>query len=214
MKMHPIGRKELWQAQSALLAAIILQFSINNHLVIGSKYLIAGLELLLVFGIGITAPRRHSTTEHVHRTISIILIALISMANAAALVLVADALLNGSSVPGHSLLAAAFAIFVTNIIVFGLWYWEIDSPGLTGLKKHDVAPKFDFPQMESKVEECKDWEPTFFDYLYVSVTNASAFSPTDTMPLTHATKALMSAQSLVSLLTVVIVTARAVNILG
>ena len=212
--MHPISRRELWQAQSALLIAIVLQFTISTHLIVGPKYLITGLELLLVFGIGLTAPRRHSTTERIHRTISIILIALISIANAGALVLVADALLNGSVVPGHSLLAAAFAIFITNIVVFSLWYWELDSPGLTGLKKHDAEPKFDFPQMESKVKEAASWEPTFTDYLYVSITNASAFSPTDAMPLTHAAKALMSAQSIISLLTVILVTARAVNILG
>src|SRR5437764_887596 len=107
--MHPIGRKELWQAQAALLVAIVLQFTISHQLVVGSKYLIAGLELLLVFGIGITAPRRHSTSAKLHRTISIILIALISLANASALVLVADSLLNGSSIPGHALLASAFA---------------------------------------------------------------------------------------------------------
>ena len=212
--IHPIGRRELWQAQAALLAAIILQFTINTHLIVGPKYLIAGLELLLVFGIGLTAPRRHNTAEKLHRTISIILIALISIANAGALVLVADALLNGTDVAGHSLLAAAFAIFITNIIVFSLWYWELDSPGLTGLKKHDAEPKFDFPQMESKINVERTWEPSFFDYLYVSITNASAFSPTDTLPLSHSAKALMSAQSLISLLTVILVTARAVNILG
>jgi uncharacterized membrane protein len=95
-----------------------------------------------------------------------------------------------------------------------LWYWELDSPGLTGAKKHDAKPKFDFPQMESKLKEGESWEPTFFDYLYVSITNASAFSPTDTLPLTHMVKAIMSTQALISLLTVVLVTARAVNILG
>jgi hypothetical protein len=68
--------------------------------------------------------------------------------------------------------------------------------------------------MESKLKESEGWEPTFSDYLYVSITNASAFSPTDTMPLTHLVKYIMSAQALISLLTVVLVTARAVNILG
>ncbi len=123
-------------------------------------------------------------------------------------------LLNGSQVPGKQLVVAAFAIFITNVIVFSLWYWELDSPGLTGVKKHDAKPKFDFPQLESKLKECEGWEPTFFDYLYVSITNASAFSPTDTLPLTHAIKGIMGVQALISLLTVVLVTARAVNILG
>ncbi len=93
--------------------------------------------------------------------------------------------------------------------MFGLWYWELDSPGLSGRHKEDEH--FQFPQEEHKESH---WHPTFFDYLYVSLTNGTAFSPTDTMPLTHIAKALMSIQALISLITVVLVTARAVNILG
>jgi uncharacterized membrane protein len=120
-----------------------------------------------------------------------------------------NALIHGSSgLPGKSLLAGAFAIFITNIIVFGLWYWELDSPGLSGRHKAS-ADHFQFPNRPNS-----SWRPLFFDYLYVSLTNSTAFSPTDTMPLTHAAKALMSAQALIALLTVVLVTARAVNILG
>jgi hypothetical protein len=156
--------------------------------------------LVLVACIGITAPKRHISFKNFNRTIAVLLIALLSFANISSLVLVINGLLNGSQVPGKHLVGAAFAIFVTNIIVFGLWYWELDSPGLTGVKKHDAKPKFDFPQLESN--------------LYVSITNASAFSPTDTLPLTHSVKAIMSTQALISLLTVVLVTARAVNILG
>lgn len=211
--IHPIGRKELWHAQLTLLLAIALQLSIPSDLRVGSKYIVAVLEVLLVIGIGITAPKRHLSFKGFNRTIALLLIGLVSLANVASLVLVINALLNGGDVPGRSLIGAAFSIFITNIIVFGLWYWEMDSPGLTGVKKHDDKPQFDFPQMETKLEEAK-WEPTFFDYLYVSITNSSAFSPTDTLPLTHTAKALMSVQALISLLTVVLVTARAVNILG
>lgn len=212
--IRPIGRRELWHAQLVFLIAVILQFTIPHQLRVGEKYTIAAIELLLVVGIGITAPKRHISFKNFNRTIAILLIGLLSFANVSSLILVINGLLNGSQVPGKQLVTAAFAIFITNVIVFSLWYWELDSPGLTGVKKHDAKPKFDFPQMESKIEECKDWEPTFFDYLYLSITNASAFSPTDTLPLTHAAKAIMSTQALISLLTVVLVTARAVNILG
>jgi uncharacterized membrane protein len=212
--VHPISRRELWHAQATLLAAVALQLSIPGDLRVGSKYTIAILEFLLVIGIGITAPKRHISFQNFNRSIALLLIGLVSFANVGSLVLVINALLNGSQVPGKHLIGAALAIFVTNIIVFALWYWEIDSPGLTGLKKHDTVPKFDFPQMETKLKEGQGWEPSFFDYLYVSITNASAFSPTDTMPLTHMVKGLMSIQALISLLTVVLVTARAVNILG
>lgn len=209
-----VERNEAFHAQIALIVAIALQLVLDKSLVIGPKYLIAVLELLLVFGIGLTEPHRESRVNQARRNISLILIAIISFANATSMILVAGDLINGSAVAGKTLLGSAGAIFLTNIIIFSLWYWELDSPGLTGLRKHDAAPKFAFPQMESSLAENKGWEPTYADYLYLSITNAAAFSPTDTMPLKHSAKALMSIQSIVSLGVVVLVTARAVNILG
>lgn len=212
--MHPIGRRELWHAQAILLIAILLQLTVTDTLRVGPNYFVASLELALVFVIGFTAPRRHKTAEYTHKTFSILLIGLISIANAAQLALLTKALIHGSQLPGKALLSSAFAIFLTNIIVFGLWYWELDSPGLSGRYRSDKPAHFQFPQTESMHKKVRNWRPTFFDYLYVSITNGAAFSPTDTMPLTHTAKALMSVQALISLLTVVLVTARAVNILG
>jgi hypothetical protein len=209
--MHPIERSELWHAQAAILLAITLQLTLTESLRVGPKFLVAGLELLLVFGIGFTAPRRHKGAEVPHRTISVLLIGLVSMANAGQLALLIRALLNGSSLPGKSLLTGALAIFLTNIIMFGLWYWELASPGLSGRHKSDNDEHFLFPQNQLKDNA---WQARFSDYLYTSLTNSTAFSPTDSLPLTHQAKALMSAQALISLLTVVLVTARAVNILG
>lgn len=212
--IHPIGRKELWHAQLVFLLAVILQFTIPSQLRWGDKFTIAIIELVLVAGIGVTAPKRHLSFKGFNRTIAVLLIGVVSFANLSSLALVINGLLNTSQVPGKQLVVAAFAIFITNIIAFSLWYWELDSPGLTGVRKHDAKPKFDFPQMESKLKETEGWEPTYFDYLYISITNASAFSPTDSLPLTHFVKAVMSVQALISLITVVLVTARAVNILG
>lgn len=209
--MHPIKRSELWHAQLAILLAIILQLSLSETLRIGPKYLVAGLELLLVFGIGFTAPRRHKDAAGPHRTISVMLIGLVSVANAGQLALLITALVQGTDLPGKSLLTGALAIFITNIIMFGLWYWELGSPGLSGRHASDKDEHFQFPQSQTHP---KSWNASFFDYLYVSITNSTAFSPTDTMPLTHTAKILMSSQALISLLTVVLVTARAVNILG
>jgi hypothetical protein len=209
--IHPIGRQELWHAQATLLLAIALQLVIATDLRVGSKYLIAVLELLLVGGLWLTAPRRHQTHGHLNRTIALLLIGLVSFANGGALVLLINALISGSQIPGHDLLLSAFAIFITNIIMFGLWFWELDSPGLSGLHRTDKNTHFQFPQPQSS---SGGWRPTFFDYLYISITNSTAFSPTDTLPLTHIAKSLMSVQALIALLTVVLVTARAVNILG
>jgi len=206
--MHPINRKELWIAEVTLLVAAGLQLTISDRLRVGPKYLVAILLLLLIFGIAFTAPKRHIGKATSHTTIATLLIGIVSLANAGELALLVNALIHNSDIPGKSLLSGALAIFLTNIIVFGLWYWEVDSPGLIG--RHDQDKQhFQFPQSNKA-----SWNPLFFDYLYTSLTNATAFSPTDTMPLSHFTKLLMSVQALISLVTVVLVTARAVNILG
>ncbi len=207
--MHPIDRRELWIAEITLFAAAILQLFISDDLRLGPKYMVSGLLLLLLLTTAFTAPRRHIGKGTSHVTISVLLITLITLANAGELVLLINALLHNSEIPGKSLLSGALAIFLTNIIVFGLLYWELDSPGLSGRRKRSTDD-FQFPQEQQNSE----WRPLFFDYLFVSITNSTAFSPTDTMPLTHLAKALMSAQSLIALITVVLVTARAVNILG
>jgi hypothetical protein len=207
--MHPIDRRELWIAELTLLAAAILQLTISSELRLGPKYMVSGLLILLLITVAFTAPRRHLGKGTPHITIAILLISLITLANAGELVLLINALLNNSDIGGDSLLGGAGAIFLTNIIVFGLLYWELDSPGLSGRRKRSTDD-FQFPQEQND----SNWRPLFFDYLFVSITNSTAFSPTDTMPLTHVAKALMSVQALIALLTVVLVTARAVNILG
>jgi uncharacterized membrane protein len=205
--MRPIKRKELWIAELTLLIAAGLQMTISKQLIVGPKYMVAGLLLLLTIAVAFTAPRRHVGRGTSHVTLATLLIAVVSLANAAELALLTKALINGSGIAGRSLLSGALAIFLTNIIGFGLWYWELDSPGLSGRRKRN-ADDFQFPSQDTS------WQPLFFDYLYLSLTNSTAFSPTDTMPLTHIAKALMSVQALIALLTVVLVTARAVNILG
>ena len=106
-------------------------------------------------------------------------------------------------------------IWITNVLVFGLWYWELDRGGpVARLEAHRRQPDFLFPQMTAPDATTPDWTPTFLDYLYTSFTNATAFSPTDTMPLTAWAKLLMMVQSLASLLTVSLVISRAVNILN
>jgi hypothetical protein len=206
--MHPINRKELWIAELTLLIAAGLQLTISEQLRLGPKYMVSALLILLIFGISFTAPRRHLGKATGHITIATLLIAVVSLANAGELAMLVNALIHSSDIPGKSLLSGALAIFLTNIIVFGLWYWELDSPGLSGRYKK-ANDDFQFAQSGKN-----HWHPLFLDYLYVSLTNSTAFSPTDTMPLTHAAKLLMSAQALVALITVVLVTARAVNILG
>jgi hypothetical protein len=142
------------------------------------------------------------------------LIALTSAVNGISLLELLHALLYGSKAGGRPLVYASVPIWLTNVIVFGLWYWELDrgGPAARELPRHR-RPDFLFPQM-STPGSSPGWVPNLLDYLYTSFTNATAFSPTDTMPLTGWAKLLMMMQSLASLVTVAIVVSRAVNILS
>jgi uncharacterized membrane protein len=149
------------------------------------------------------------------RAVSALLIAVISSANAWSAVRLVDSLLSGTNRQSPAgLLLTGGAIWFTNVIVFALWYWDLDRGGPVA-RAHAVRPYPDlaFPQMLSPDVAAKDWEPGFVDYLYLSFTNATAFSPTDVMPLTRWVKLTMMVQSLISLATVALVIARAVNIL-
>lgn len=212
-KNHHI--EPVWHVQVALIIAVLLQFALNHNLSIGPKLIIAELELVLIALLVFIHPNDKPLITRIRRTIAIGLIAIISLANLTSLILVLYDLFHGSLVSGRELILSAMAIYITNIIIFGLWYWELDSDGAQGQSTDIVPIDFLFPQMtvpDSKA--AKDWVPTFFDYLYISVTNATAFSPNDVQPLTHRAKLLMSAQAFISLVTIALVVTRAVSILA
>jgi hypothetical protein len=116
---------------------------------------------------------------------------------------------------GRALILAGAGLWLTNVLLFGLWYWELDRGGPLGAGTgSDSPPDFLFPQMTDERFSPPDWRPELLDYLYLSLTNAAAFSPTDTMPLTRKAKALMALQAMVALVTVALVVSRAVNVLS
>jgi uncharacterized membrane protein len=164
--------------------------------------------------IVIVNPGHISKEESRLRMVGVALIALITVANVISLTDLIHALLYGSKAGGRALVYASVPIWLTNVIVFGLWYWELDRGGPAArLQVRHRRPDFLFPQMSTP--GCSPgWTPNFLDYLYTSFTNATAFSPTDTMPLTDWAKLLMMLQSLASLVTVAVVVSRAVNILS
>jgi hypothetical protein len=217
MKHHRITRAELVQAQFALVAAVALQIftrHIGSELLLGSQYIIILTEVILVVLIGIIVNVRHRHIQRIHHAFSVILLALISAANVSGLIYVLHSLITHHGVlSGQKLLVSALAIFLTNIIVFALWYWEIDSPGLTRTRWSKYDKDFQFTQQD-KPEEFPAWQPQFGDYLFLSITNAVNFAPADTKPLTLQSKGLMAAQSLVSVFTLALVIARSVSILG
>jgi hypothetical protein len=152
--------------------------------------------------------------EHaVRRRLAMGVTALVSIANGISLGLLASHLLHRNVSSGKELIVSGVLIWLTNVLLFALWYWETDrgGPGRRAAG-HDGPPDFLYPQMNDD-RIAPGWRPMFMDYLYVSLTNAAAFSPTDTMPLTAPAKGLMGLQSLISLVTIGLVVSRAVNIL-
>ena len=152
------------------------------------------------------------------RKAALVLLALLALGNLAALVILVVGLATADSadLSGGELLFTGFAIWSANVIVFGLWFWEVESGGPADRLRatERTTPDFQFPQDDNPALAAKDWRPQVWDYVYVSMTNSIAFSPTDTLPLTLRAKALMGFESGLSAITVLLVAARAVNVLG
>ena len=199
----------------AILAAIAMLVALPDRIAPHPRWLLPGLALLLLAGLVVASPTRIDRQSRALRSVSLLLIAVISIANAATAARLIVDLVRGTGIrtPSELLLTGA-AIWLTNVIAFGLWYWEFDRGGPVA-RAHAMKPypDFLFPQMTSPENTPPEWEPEFVDYLYTSFTNATAFSPTDVMPLSRWAKLTMLAQSAVSLMTVALVVARAVNIL-
>ena len=215
----PTHGEPRWPASLAVLAALALYVFLPEKLTLGPNWLLPLFELALLIPLSIAAPNRRKDEPRWQRYGAVGLIALVNAANIISLALLVHALLqgkvNGQTIGGSQLLFSSILIWLTNVLVFGLWYWELDRGGPDDRSHPDHRqPDFLFPQMTTPHCTHEHWSPTFMDYVYVSFTNATAFSPTDTMPLTPWAKALMAVQALISLLTIALVAARAVNILG
>jgi len=183
----------------------VVSFPWWTWLVLALPGLVLCLDLWL--GVGIAG----------QRSSAFVLLGLIVAGNVAGLVLLISALVTtrSSDIGGGQLLMTAVVIWVANVIVFGIWYWEVDDGGpLDRARKERKTPDFQFPQDENPELAREPWQPRIWDYLYVSLTAGSAFSPTDAMPLTYKAKVLMGIEATVSLVIVVLLTARAVNVLG
>jgi hypothetical protein len=211
----PPGRAEpMLPVHAAVLFAIALQLLLPNRVTAGPTWLLPAIEGSLLGVLVFTLPRIVAAEDRRRRRASVILTGLVSAANIISLGLLIHALLQHHPPGGRALIVAGALIWLTNVLIFGLWYWETDrgGPGRRAAG-HDGPPDFLFSQMNDDRIEPPNWRPQFIDYLYVSLTNATAFSPTDTMPLTVTAKSIMGVQSLASLVTIGLVIARAVNVL-
>jgi uncharacterized membrane protein len=205
----------VWHVQIAMLVAICLQLALPDVFSVG-RYIIPVIEFVLLLILPFTTPRARTFKSSLRRLNVFALIVLTSLANAYSLGVIIDKLLTDGNVnDGKSLILAAINIFITNIIIFALWYWEMDGGGpgeRQAVKKFDQD--FAFPQQRHEGFRHPDWKPTFIDYLYVSATAAMNFAPADTVPLSRRAKLMMMTQSALSLVTIALVAARAVGILN
>jgi hypothetical protein len=215
-----------YPAAIAVVAAVALYFLLPSPLILGPRLVVPVLELALFTPLVWANPKRMTRETKQLRLLSIGLVLLIALVNSVALVLLVDELVNGNTKQGGLLLLGAGQVWVTNMIVFALAFWELDRGGPVArarTPRHELSPAdFRFPQDEDhdaiaevavRSSARSDWAPAFLDYLYVSVTNSSAFSPTDTMPLSHRAKLLMASESVSAIVLSVIVIARGVSLL-
>jgi uncharacterized membrane protein len=157
---------------------------------------------------------RHPDESSWIRKVVIVLITIVTVANVASVALLVHRLLSSNVSQGTQLIYSAVAIWLTNVIIYGVWFWEIDRGGPhRRAGSEDLWPDIQFPQMENPDLVPKDWRPHFFDYLYTSFANGTSFAPADAMPLTLRIKILFATESAVSLVAIVVVGARAINIL-
>jgi uncharacterized membrane protein len=211
--LRPTRGEHRWQMGVAVVVAIGLQVSLPAHLAVAPRYVVPAIEGAILLALFVAGPPRlvrHSTGLH---ATALALVGLVSADTAASAGLLVREIVTGTADSAPRLLLQGVAIWLTNVIAFGLWYWQFDRGGpvarAQATRKH---PDLLFPQMQQPDIAAPDWEPTFFDYLYTSFTNATAFSPTDTMPLSRWAKAMFLLQSAISLVTVALVISRAVNI--
>jgi uncharacterized membrane protein len=227
-----LGESPLWPT-AAVLTAAGLYLTLPTKFVAGAtsagifgaaRWVVAALVFLLLVLLLLTAPRLRlveaATSEAAklrvsRRIAAIAVIAVISIANATSIILLVHLLVAGATTNARLLLKAGIHMWCMNVLVFALWFWQLDGGGPVERRIHPPkrARDFLFPQQTFEEDSYGRWQPTFIDYLYLAFTNATAFSPTDAMPLSRWAKVLMMIESAASLLLAITVVARAVNIL-
>jgi hypothetical protein len=214
--LRPGNPENRLPALAALIVAIALQLAIPKSYTVVPRWPLLVLEFLLVVVLVGLNPLRLSRRSTLGRWASYALLAAITLDNTLSAFVLDVRILSGEvSNKAAVLLGSGGAIYVTNVLVFGIWYWELDRGGpFTRREGARPYPDFMFPQMTERELAPPNWRPEFIDYLYVSFTNVVAFSPTDTMPMARWAKAMMTVQAIVSFTTLALVIARAVNVLG
>lgn len=210
---NPVKGEPRWPASLALVACIGLYIALPSRLVVGPHWLVPVLVALPLAPLSARKHRRPDESRWI-RDVTVGLIALVTLANVTSLVLLVHHLLAGHVSQGRRLIYSAVSVWLTNVIVYGLWFWEVDRGGPhRRASSEKLMPDLQFPQMENPDLAPVRWRPTFGDYLFTSLANGTSFAPADAMPLSLRMKALFAGESIVSFVTIAVIASRAVNIL-
>ena len=204
-------RESRWPPLLALLVAAALEVSLPGDLILGGgwiRWIIPALVVILII-VSAVSPVEESDRR---RRLGITLAALVTLVNAVAIGELVYGIVGEAGFEGRYLIVAALQVWFTNVIIFGVWFWEIDGGG----PRHRAqAPPGPHEQLFAQytLPEPWSWRPAFWDYLYLSFTNSVSFAPADALPLRHRMKLLMAVESVLSLMVILIIAARAISIL-
>jgi uncharacterized membrane protein len=216
-ELGTVAGEARWPMAGAILAAMVLTVLLPEGLRLGPNWALPAIEGALLLTLIIADPGEITRRARWLRVVGLGLVAILGISAMAATSLLIWSLVEGGAETDSAgeLLLSATAVWVSNNIVFALLYWELDSGGAAarahGLSRH---PGIAFPQQTSPHLAPSGWRPRFVDYLYLGFTTATAFSPTDAMPLAPGIKIAMAIQAFISLAILGLVVAGAVNVIG
>jgi uncharacterized membrane protein len=216
MEAERIRAEPRWPMALAVLAAIALQLGTPHHGQLAWWWVFPILEVTLLIVMIARDPGRIDTRTRAARRVTVTLIVVLTggvLFSAGRLIY---EILDGQHLTAGVLLGRGAAVWLANVIVFSLWYWEFDRGGpVARAYGEDVPASFAFPENATPelVPNAETWAPQYPDYLYLAFTNSTAFSPTDTLPVRTWAKMTMLLQSMVSLAIAILVIARAINVL-
>jgi hypothetical protein len=215
-KVPEVLEEHRWPAVIALLSALTLYALLPSSFFPGLRYAVVATGIVALVPLIAINPVRFQRQTVWSRRLSIGQILLLVVANQVALVQLIDQLINSTPDLARGLLLSAAQVWVTNVIVFALMFWELDRGGPVARSGGESAgehrPSLRFPQEDSPA--APPWRPEFLDYLFTSLWASTAFSPTDAMPLTHSVKFLMAIESVSGLVIFALVVGRAMNLLS
>jgi uncharacterized membrane protein len=215
VRREPAGAEARWPMVGAIVAAMVLTVLLPDDIRLGPTWVLPSIEAVLLVAVIAADPRSVTRRARELRVLSIGLVSVLVVGALWSTALLIDELIHGGAETNSAgdLLEAGTVVWVSNNIAFALLYWELDGGGAAQRAYRAPAhPDLAFPQQLNPRIGPPGWQPRFVDYLYLSFTNATAFSPTDVMPLVPWAKLAMAVQAVVSLGILGLVIARAVNV--